>query len=346
MKSIKEISLDISEEEYRQMPELSYSTLAKYERGGGFKSIPTLFDKVESPSLTFGSAVDSIITGGMDEFNDRFIVAEFPSIPDSIITIVKYLFNQYKETNRNLISICDSAIIEATEIHKYQLNWKPETRAKVIKEKGEEYYNLLYISDNKTILSTKDYENVINAVNALKESNATRFYFAEDNPFDNIERQYQLKFNAEFNGVGYRTMMDLVIVDHDNKTILPIDLKTSGKSEYEFYKSFIEWGYMWQAILYTKVLEANIKKDDYFKDFTILPYNFIVVNKFSLCPLVWEYKDNHSINDVKLGDITYRHPFKIGEELYYYLNNNSRVPKGIEINGVNDITKWLIKKEQ
>ena len=344
MKSIKEISLNISEEEYRQMPELSYSTLAKYERGGGFKSIPTLFDKVESPSLTFGSAVDSIITGGMEEFNDRFIVAEFPSVSDAIVSIVKYLFNMYKDTNRSLSSINDATIINATEVFKYQLNWKPETRAKVIKEKGEEYYNLLYISDNKTILSTKDYEYVVNAVEALKTSESTKFYFAENNPFDNIERQYQLKFNAEFNGVGYRTMMDLVIVDHTNKTILPIDLKTSGKSEYEFYKSFVEWGYMWQAILYTKVLEANIKKDDYFKDFTILPYNFIVVNKFSLCPLVWEYKDNHSINDVKLGDINYRHPFKIGEELYYYLNNNSRVPKGIEINEVNSIEQWLNKQ--
>lgn len=344
MKSIKEISLNISEEEYRQMPELSYSTLAKYERGGGFKSIPTLFDRVESPSLTFGSAVDSIITGGMEEFNDRFIVAEFPSVSDAIVSIVKYLFNMYKDTNRSLSSINDATIINATEVFKYQLNWKPETRAKVIKEKGEEYYNLLYISDNKTILSTKDYEYVVNAVEALKTSESTKFYFADDNPFDNIERQYQLKFNAEFNGVGYRTMMDLVIVDHTNKTILPIDLKTSGKSEYEFYKSFVEWGYMWQAILYTKVLEANIKKDDYFKDFTILPYNFIVVNKFSLCPLVWEYKDNHSINDVKLGDIVYRHPFKIGEELYYYLNNNSRVPKGIEINEVNSIEQWLNKQ--
>ena len=53
MRSLKDISLNISEEEYRKMPELSYSTLAKYERGG-FNSLSTLFDKVESPSLLFG----------------------------------------------------------------------------------------------------------------------------------------------------------------------------------------------------------------------------------------------------------------------------------------------------
>ena len=66
MKELKDISWNVTEEEYRADPALSYSTLAKYERGG-FNSIPTLFDKVESPSLTLGSAVDSLITGGEEE---------------------------------------------------------------------------------------------------------------------------------------------------------------------------------------------------------------------------------------------------------------------------------------
>ena len=343
-KSIKDIALDITEEEYRAMPELSYSTLAKYERGGGFKSIPTLFDKVESPSLTFGSCVDSLLTGGEEEFNERFIVAEFPSIPDSIVSIIKYLFNEYKDNYRSLSMIDNSIIIETTETFKYQLNWKPETRAKVIKEKGEEYYTLLYLSEGKTIISTEEYSEVLATVDALKSSEATKYYFARDNPFDNIERQYQLKFNAEFNGIGYRIMMDLCIIDHDKKEIIPCDLKTSGKPEYEFFKSFIDWGYMWQAILYTKVLEANIKKDPYFKDFTIKPYRFIVANRKSLTPMVWEFEDNHNNDDIlTYGKYVFRHPFIIGEELYYYLTNGSTVPKNIEISGVNNIIEWLNK---
>lgn len=35
----------------------------------------------------------------------------------------------------------------------------------------------------------------------------------------------------------------LIIVDHDNKVIIPIDLKTSGKPEWDFYKSFVDWRY-------------------------------------------------------------------------------------------------------
>ena len=88
MKSLYDISLKITEEEYRADPALSYSTLAKYERSG-FNNLESLFDKIETPSLTFGSSVDSIITGGQEEFDSRFIVAEFPPTPDSIIKIVK-----------------------------------------------------------------------------------------------------------------------------------------------------------------------------------------------------------------------------------------------------------------
>ena len=76
-KSLYSISWRVDEPTYRADPALSYSTLAKYERSG-FNDLEHLFDKLETPSLTFGSAVDSIITGGQEEFDERCMVAEFP----------------------------------------------------------------------------------------------------------------------------------------------------------------------------------------------------------------------------------------------------------------------------
>ena len=178
-KSLKDLALNITEEEYRQDSALSYSTLAKYERGG-FNSLSTLFDKVESPSLLFGSLVDTLITGTPEEFDSRFFVCDFPDVPDSILTIIKYLFNEYGNIHNDLSLISDKIIIHATDIYKYQPNWKPETRAKVIKEKGEEYYNLLFLAGDKTIVSTNDYNDAVDAYHALKDSEATKF--------DGIER--------------------------------------------------------------------------------------------------------------------------------------------------------------
>lgn len=242
-KKLSDISLNITEEEYRRDSALSYSTLARYEREG-FNNLDKLFDRLETPSLTFGSAVDSIITGGQEEFDERFMVAEFPSTPDSITKMVKSLFSQYGDSYRSLITIPDDAIIKETEYQSYQMNWKPETRAKVIKERGADYYNLLFIAGSKTILDTQTYQDVCSAVRALKGSKSTQFYFAEDNPFEpDIERFYQLKFKGEFNGVKYRNMADLIIVNHKEKWVKPVDLKTSSHTEWDFYKSFVDWRY-------------------------------------------------------------------------------------------------------
>lgn len=52
-KSLKDISWNVSEETYRADPALSYSTLARYEREG-FNNLDKLFDRLETPSLTFG----------------------------------------------------------------------------------------------------------------------------------------------------------------------------------------------------------------------------------------------------------------------------------------------------
>lgn len=346
MKRLSEITLNISEEEYRADPALSYSTLAKYEREG-FNNLDKLFDKLETPSLTFGSAVDSIITGGQEEFDERFMVAEFPSTPDSIIKIVKRLFNSFKDKFTSINDIPNHDIIYITQEESYQLNWKPETRAKVIKEKGEEYYNLLYIAGDRTILNTNTYQDVCNAVRALKESEATKFYFADNNPFEpNIERFYQLKFKACLEGIDYRCMADCLICNTKDKIIIPIDLKTSSHTEWDFYKSFIDWFYHIQARLYWRIIRDNLDRDEYFKDFTLSEYKFIVINRKTLTPLVWNCPFTMAKGTLTFGknnQIIMRDPFEIGKELHHYLTSRPEVPIGVEKIGVNDLNVWLNK---
>ena len=343
-KSLKGLSWQVSEEEYRADPALSYSTLAKYEREG-FNNLDRLFDKIDTPSLTFGSAVDSIITGGQEEFDERFMVADFPNTTDSIIKIVKALFQSFSSSNRNLNSIDDNDIIKYTELYSYQLNWKPETRAKVIKEKGEDYYNLLFVAGSRVVLDTQTYQDVCNAINSLKNSAATKFYFAENNPFEpEIERFYQLKFKGVFNGITYRNMADLIVVNHKERWVLPVDLKTSSHTEWDFYKSFVDWRYDIQARLYWAIIRQNMDKDEYFKDFKLLDYRFIVVNRRTLTPLVWECPFTQAVGEMRFGkneQIIMRSPFVIGEELSSYITSRPKVPMGISETGPNDLREWL-----
>lgn len=343
-KSFETIADNITEEEYRSDGAMHYSTLATYARGG-FGAIQTLFEKKESLSLTFGSCVDAIITGGMEEFNSKFLVAEFPPLEPSYISVIKEIFNIYKDSYNHLFLIPESYIIPITERVGFYKNWKPETRARVIKEKCSEYYDLLLLADSKTLIDTTLYNKVIATVDALKTSTATKWYFEDNNPFDNsIERFYQLKFHAKWNNIPYSCMADLIVVDNVNKKVYPCDLKTSSHKEYDFYKSFIDWSYSIQSRLYWRLIRASMDADPVFKEYDLEDYTFIVVNGETLNPLTWKYEDTQKDGTLYYGknkQIECRDPFNLGEELNMYLNSQSIVPNGISLENPNSLTNWL-----
>ena len=333
------------EPEYRADSALSYSTIAKFAREG-FNNLDTLFDKIETPSLTFGSAVDALITGGREEFDKNFMVAEFPTLKDSVRSIINTLFENYSQNYRSLNEIPDSIIIDQTILDSFQLNWKPETRARVIKEQGSEYYSLLYLAGDRTVIDTTLKEQIDNTVNALKTSPSTCTFFAE-NGTDNLIREYQLKFKATLDGVDYRCMADLIIIDPENMIVYPIDLKTSSHTEWDFYESFIQWRYDIQSRLYWRIIRDNMDRDPFFKDYKLANYTFVVVNKKTLTPLAWEFEDTQKMGTLVYGkhqQIELQDPFELGKQLSIYLSSRPQVPEGINIGSSNSITQWLNKK--
>ena len=343
LKELSAISLPITEPEYRQLPELSYSTLSTYE-SLGYDGLDHLFDKKESLSLTLGSAVDSIITGGEDEFNNLFLVADIPALGDKEKQVVDYLFSIWGNGYNSMTDIPATYILDAANQFEFQKNWKDETRVKVLTERCSPYYIVKSHATGKTILTTANFEDVKNMVRALRESPATSSYFADNDPMSPIRRYYQLKFKAEFDGVGYRNMADLIKVDYEKKEIRPVDLKTSlGCSEWNFEQNFLKWHYYIQARLYWRIIRDNLDRDEYFKDFTLLDYHFIIVNPKTLTPLVWEFPLTKSMGTLITNDgEEIRDPFVIGKELKGYLDCKPPVPNGINQDGVN-IIKCLHK---
>lgn len=344
-KLLKDISWNVNEDTYRNDEALSYSTLAKFSREG-FNKLDTLFEKVDSPSLTFGSAVDALITGNQEEFDSRFMVADFPPISDSVLKVVKAAFTKFSSDYTSLQDIPTNEIITLTEECSYQLNWKPETRVKVIREQGSEYYSLLAIAGDRKILDTATKEQIDNAVNALKTSEATEFYFRDNEGDIRFLREYQLKFKSILNGIDYRCMADLIVVDYNDKKIYPVDLKTSSHAEWDFFESFLQWSYQIQARLYWRIIRDNMDRDEYFKDFELADYTFIVVNKNTLTPLVWKFTDTQKKGTLTYGknnQIELRDPEDIGKELYTYLSSRPVVPEGISLCDYNNITEWINK---
>lgn len=343
-KLLKNVSLPITEEEYRNDGCLHYSTLATYERGG-FASIATLGEKKESESLLFGSLVDTILTGGQDEFNERFFVADYEKLKPSEMAVTKALFDMYHTEHNSLLQISDADLLAVANEVGYGKGWLDKTRITNM-QKCAEYYNLLVIAETKTVVDNNTYQQALAAVDALMTSPATKDYFAADNPFnDRFERLYQGKFKAVIDGLEYSCMADLIVVDHEKKIIYPCDLKTSSHLEYEFFESFLRWNYDIQAREYAAILKDVLSKDEYFKDFRIENYRFIVVNKDNLDPRVWTWKYTFADTDITMtsasGKVHRLRNFRnIGRELSHYLETQQKVPDGIT-DKPNDLAAWI-----
>lgn len=343
MKSLKDLSLQISEEQYRENPALSYSLIATYAKGG-FASIPHLYDKKESDALTFGSMVDTIITEGIERFQEKFAVDDFKIPSDSIKFVIDWLLEVREE--ECFEDIPDDVILSICDLAEYQMRYKADTRIAKIKSEGEAYYNTVRQIGNRTVVSDEVYQEALAVVGALKRHTQTSKYLQQTEEGSNIEFLYQQKFSTNLDGLDVRCMFDLLIVNHDRKIIVPIDLKTSSMLEYDFPKRYLENRYDLQSRLYCRILKNIIKDDEYFKDFKISNFRFIVVNKNNRLPLVFvdEYSFVEGNIEVKFksGSVkVLRDPVTIGKELQKYLNDESVVPDGIEIYGLTSIQERL-----
>ena len=86
--------------------------------------------------------------------------------------------------------------------------------------------------------------------------------------------------------------------------------------------------------------------DPYFKDFKLLDYRFVVVNRKSIVPLVWEWPLTQATGVIDIetpSGFKYhlRDPETIGKELDYYLKENKKLPREIEETKPNNILTFI-----
>ena len=333
-KSFNELSKHLTDEQYYNDNNLHYSTLAKYVKEG-FKSL-FIKEKLETPSIILGSVVDCLLTEEPSRFYERFYVATktYNSVYQNII---KRLFQKYHIMFQTLDDISDEKILEESG----NLLYKPETIIKNVRNE-KEYYELLKEQEGKTVINEEVYQMAQEMVSTLRTSDATAFYFSPS--FLETEKLYQFVGEATFEGLTYSMKADLIVIDHNEKTISVCDLKTTRYYEYEFYKAFLEYKYYIQATLYNAIIKEMIKTDEYFKNFTVKDFRFIAINSTSLTPLVWDYKHTNNEIITNTGKKIEMRDFKeIGKEVSYYLNNqNIKNPIGIT-NDVNNLEEWIEK---
>ena len=261
------------------------------------------FMNVKEPELFFeekkhfliGSAVDDWITMGEEYMDNNYYITQLENKPSSkVMSIIQqyYSFLHNREDEEISDELQQDYLFVAIQEHEYQSNWKRETRINKVLREGEEYFNMLLLSDGKTILSQEEYDTISNIVNKLTTHPYTENYFdIGDNKFAEIDVFYQLpiyfRFEIDKVSVKCKALLDMVHVDHSTKTIIPFDIKTIGDYTKHFDKQSKKRRYDIQASWYIKALEAW--RDTHYKDYTILDFRFVVASTTQECePLVFE----------------------------------------------------------
>ena len=331
--NFKKLSKSFSEIQYRELAIPSYSLMSDYERNG----IRALFKQrdEETDSLLFGSAVDCLLTEGREMFESKFACTEVKisgKQKEIIDAIAEYHIDDKSESiDDTTIDDWDKAFCQTqfypNRSYKSKFSMFLNDEGK-IKEEYAEYYRLKQMSRTKKILNKEMYDDVLRTVNELKYNKLTGPYFS-DSIEGSIEKYYQLKFVETINNRQYKCMVDLLIVDHENKRIIPIDLKTTSKEEYEFPESFLQWRYDIQARLYYRLINCAIIHSKEFCNYTVENYRFIVINKKNLQPLIWIFPQTKEIGNLINNNTVYRDPIEIGEEIYRIFESGRQLPENI-----------------
>lgn len=288
-----------TEPEYRALDMLSYSKLAGVDKDPA--NILSEGMKL-TKSLIYGSAVDCLIFDGEEEFYKKFALLDYKGPSDKIVEVIDDVFEQYKSLKDSSFfftgeiedlsksTLLDDNILNTARRLEYGAsNWKDETIIKKIKEDGSNYFNFLKDNEDKIMLDAWMLERAKNSVHVLKHHPFTSKYFT---PVEGVDIYFQFPVIWKYNGKECKSLFDILIIDHNNKIIKPVDLKTTYDDVLSFPYNYIKWKYYIQASFYSKSLSyLKLEYKELF-DYKIDLFKFVVISsQDSKRPLVYKTTD-------------------------------------------------------
>lgn len=344
MKSLKDYSLNMEEPTYHAYPAWSYSIIARYAKYG-FAALQNLFEKVTpTPEMEFGSLFDSMITRGKKTL-DLYAVYD-GKIPDAEKKVMDSLAKKSNKDEFKDIPITE--IQEAADECAYYPRWSFDTKYKHLIPYAE-YYSIA--KSGKKVVNSEDWQDAYTMMKVFRNDPYLKDLFGTKNTKD-VEYLYQTQFVINYTLASGRVaklkiMPDLIKVDHKEKTIQPVDLKTSGLPAYNFAENFVKMAYYIQAKLYSDVLEVVKNGDDELKEYTILPYLFTDISRTDKIPVTYVY-DQTSLSQANGftftssgREYTYRSWQKLLDEILEYQEKDARVPSYISTTEPNDILNLI-----
>lgn len=288
----------MTERDYRKYKAINYSSLSRFSKH------PMNYKYYKEPkddtSLRFGSALDCLLTGSKEEFRRDFYVSSTDWKPTGKLKVFcDYyieLSNTTKMSEEDKFKLAYSKAEYSTSV---------DTVAKKLKlVKVQDYINVSTKHRKKTILFKEEYERIKRCHELLTTSKQSKRFFEEE---EGVDKLYQHVIIFEVLGNPCKAMLDLLIVNHNTKTIEPCDLKTTGTGSLYFESSIQKWNYFLQAAFYTEAVKQWQRTHPELKDYTIENFKFIVIESTPYNPpIVYKMSDKDLEAGKKGGTIRNR----------------------------------------
>jgi len=254
--------------------------------------------RVESTEqhFMFGSLVDMMLTESKEDFDKKYaVIPDDTGVSETIAKIVKEVYDEKNNSDDlgwGALENYPEEILKHCNYELYQSRWKDETRINKIVEQGSQYFEVLKNSGNRTIITESEYAKAVNCVMALRSDKHTSKYCQKKSNDPNILIIDKHVIVFEHDGLEFKGELDRIIVNHKEKTITPIDFKTTSKSVLNFENSFWHFRYDFQAAVYTLGLtkDKSDRLKSYYEDgYSFKPMLYIVVETFlKNPPMVFE----------------------------------------------------------
>lgn len=291
---------------------LSYSRISDFDRNGA----KALLDKtrVDNQGVKMGSLIDDMLFSP-DDFKTKYYVSKYNEPTATLGTLAGIITRHYDDIpDRDEIL----AIIKRSNL------WSTTKKDDLLFAKFEtkEFYGYLedfYQSRGKVLIDQEEKFKADEIIDILVNHNYSKHIFSAD-----FEHHYQYKFEIKVKQFDLRGVIDIISVDHKNKTVSFIDLKTGSGSADEFTSSFIKFRYYLQAAIYQLAFD-QIAQELGLEGYTLKPFEFLFMSLKDKTPIRYIVTDkwyNSALNGFETsGGYRYKGLYELLDNIYFHWKN-------------------------
>jgi hypothetical protein len=302
---------------------LSYSRLSDFDRNGPAVLIKK--SNINGYGMTIGSITDDLLLPAEGfKFEDNYIVCDFEKPTATLGSLIDIILENYTKvpSKEKILEICNT--------NNYWKRSKDDTIiANFNVDNFWDYINIHIQGNDKNIISSVDKSKAENLIDSVKETKFEDIKYIFNNEHNNYN---QFKIDFEYNGVKFKGIIDRLIIDHKNKTVQLIDLKTGKDSALMFTNSFIKHRYYLQEAVYTKAFN-HICEVLNLKGYSLLPFQFLYIGRSERIPLIYTVsKKWHkaAVEGFNIKEYVYKGLDELIEDVKWHFNNKEfEVPRKI-----------------